>query len=71
MDGGQLVRGALLSWKCMALSLEWASGHEEVSGYEPRVSKSTCSVATGRDRQRSSVAAIQSVTPLSAKESKV
>lgn len=54
MAGGQIVRGALLSWKCTALSLEAASGHEEVSGYEPRVSKFTCSVTTGRDRKRSS-----------------
>lgn len=54
MAGGQIVRGALLSWKCTALSLEGASGHEEVSGYEPRVSKFTSSVTTGRDRKRSS-----------------
>lgn len=70
MDGSQIVRDALLSWKCMALSLEWASGHEEVSGYEPRVSKFTCSVATGRDRKRSS-GSNPSVIPLSVKESKV
>lgn len=60
VDGSQIVRGALLSWQCMALSLEWASGHEEVSGYEPL-----------EEREKGAVAAIQSVTPLSVKKSKV